>query len=335
MKRRNIFVLLLLLLGGSTLILYGCHKQPTQNPQINSQSEVPPLQQDIDHLGGENSSEDSVVTNDNSESSDSENTISEDTASKDTVSGDITSKDTASEGTDESTKDSETSSDGNKSEANDSETNDSKADDFENESSESDNSENDEFSFKGALFIGDSRTEGLQINTGLTEATFYALRGLAVDTIYTKKFIPAESGDTEKKLTVLDALKEKQFSKIYIMLGVNELGWVLEDCFIEQYSKLIQDIQALQPDAEIVVQSIIPVTSKKSSSNKIYTNEKIERYNEMIITMTEELGVTYADLLPAFADENGALPEEGAYDGVHLTKSYYKKWLEYLRSQKI
>lgn len=197
---------------------------------------------------------------------------------------------------------------------------------------EADPDAEEEISFENTLFIGDSRTEGLLINTGLTEATFYAVRGLAVDNIYTKQFIREDGSSTD--LTVMDALKRHSWRKIYIMLGVNELGWPYEELFIEQYARLVEDIKDLQPDAEIVVQSILPVTKEKSDNDTIYNNKKIYRYNELIQAMTEDEEVTYADLLPAIVDEDGALPAKGAVDGVHLTKSYYLKWLDYLISQK-
>lgn len=182
------------------------------------------------------------------------------------------------------------------------------------------------FTFENTLFIGDSRTEGLLLNTGLTEATFFAVRGLAVDNIHYKEFI--RSG--EEKLSVMDALKTDSWRKIYIMLGVNELGWQSEEKFIEAYREVIQCIRERQPEAEIIIQSILPVTKAKSDGDAIYNNPKIYRYNELLVLMAAEEEVTYADLVPAVADENGDLPAEGASDGVHLTKSYYQKWLEYL-----
>lgn len=41
--------------------------------------------------------------------------------------------------------------------------------------------------FDDAAFIGDSRTQGLQLYTGLPNATFYATQGLMVDTFFSKK----------------------------------------------------------------------------------------------------------------------------------------------------
>ena len=52
----------------------------------------------------------------------------------------------------------------------------------------------------------------------------------------------------------------------------------------------------------------------------------------MILDMAISKQVYFLDLYAFMADENGFLPEEAAFDGIHLKKSYCEKWLEYLRT---
>ncbi|MBP5305407.1 MAG: hypothetical protein J6Z02_06115 [Lachnospiraceae bacterium] len=187
--------------------------------------------------------------------------------------------------------------------------------------------------FKDTLFIGDSRTDGLHINTGEKNAEFYACKGLAVNNILTEKFIK-EKGSKEK-VTLLKALEGKSFKKIYISLGVNELGWISDSKFIGDYKTVVEAVMEAAPDSKIVVQSILPITKKRSSSDKVYTNEKVNTYNELLKGMCDELGVTYGDVVPSVANEEGYLPEEGSVDGIHLKKSYYEKWLKYIEEMGI
>ncbi|MBR6396080.1 MAG: hypothetical protein IKS09_03840 [Lachnospiraceae bacterium] len=187
--------------------------------------------------------------------------------------------------------------------------------------------------FKNTLFIGDSRTDGLHINTGEKNAKFYACKGLAVNNILTEKFIK-EKGSKEK-VTLLKALEGKSFKKIYISLGVNELGWISDSKFIGDYKTVVEEIMKAAPESSIVVQSILPITKKRSSSDKVYTNEKVNTYNELLKGMCDELGVTYGDVTPSVANEEGYLPEEGSVDGIHLKKSYYEKWLKYIEEKGI
>ncbi len=158
-------------------------------------------------------------------------------------------------------------------------------------------------------------------------ATFYAYKGLMVDTVFTKQVV----NDGGQKLTVIDALKKHKFGKIYIMLGVNELGWASEDVFIKRYGKLVDEIKKIEPSSKIYVQSILPV-SKAKSDKGVYTNDRIRLYNRLIKEMCAEKGVKYLDVYQAVVNSSGALPDDAAVDGVHLKMAYCKKWANYLRA---
>lgn len=187
----------------------------------------------------------------------------------------------------------------------------------------------DDSYFDDALFIGDSRTEGFMLYSSLSNIKAYCSKGLSVSRIYTDAIVNMEDGRT---LTVMEALQEQEFKKIYIMFGVNELGWPYDDLFQEQYSKLILDIKQLQPDAVIYVQNIIPISASRSATDNIYNNENVTRFNNMIEKICNEQNVIYLDVASALADENGALPEGASVDGIHCNGTYCDIWLEYLRN---
>lgn len=183
--------------------------------------------------------------------------------------------------------------------------------------------------FDDALFIGDSRTEGFMLYTSLSNLHAYCSKGLSVSRIYTDTIVPMEDGRT---VTVMEALQEQSYAKIYIMFGVNELGWPYDDLFREQYSKLIKDIKTLQPDALIYVQNIIPIAASRSATDPIYNNENVNRFNGIIQEICQEQAVIYLDVGSALSDENGALPEDASPDGVHCNREYCEVWLDYLRN---
>ncbi len=136
--------------------------------------------------------------------------------------------------------------------------------------------------FDDAVFIGDSRTQGFIIYNDLTNATAYMDKGLKVDTAFTRADIDVNG----VKMTAMDALAQNTtFQKVYVMLGVNELGWAYSDIFIEKYGELVDKIKEIKPDAEIYIQSILPVSEKKSNSDKIYNMTKINEYNSLIQKM--------------------------------------------------
>ena len=185
--------------------------------------------------------------------------------------------------------------------------------------------------FDDAVFIGDSRTEGFILYSGLSNAISYANQGLMVDTVFTKPVINMSGS----KISVMDALRQTDFSKVYIMLGINETGWPYSSVFIEKYGKIIDEIKDINPKAVIYVQEILPVTDKVSQTHSYVKNEKIKEYNALIRQMAEEKEIYYIDTGNAVADANGSLPEDAASDGIHLNKSYCEKWLEYLKKHTV
>ena len=178
-------------------------------------------------------------------------------------------------------------------------------------------------------FIGDSRTQAFLMYAGLKDVVDYTNVGLMVDTAITKKFITNKKGE---KITILEDLKTKNVDTIYIMLGINELGWVYSSIFIEKYEELIDSIKKIKPNCEIIIQSIIPVTKTRSDSDNIYNNKKINEYNALIKEMADKKGIEYINLVPVLSDINGNLPEDASPDGIHLNKEYCLKWLECLKN---
>ncbi|HOJ49162.1 MAG TPA: GDSL-type esterase/lipase family protein [Bacillota bacterium] len=180
--------------------------------------------------------------------------------------------------------------------------------------------------YKDACFIGDSRSEGFMMYAGPAEASYYVNKGLTVSGFFNTEFLK----DGDKKVTVADALKNKQFGKVYIMLGINELGWAYSNVFYDRYCEIIDYIKEVQPDAKIFVQSIFPVSATKSAKDAHVNNKRIKEYNALIRKMCAEKNVIYLDVGQALQDENGNLPEDAAYDGVHLKKPYCEKWRAFL-----
>lgn len=181
--------------------------------------------------------------------------------------------------------------------------------------------------FADAVFIGDSRTVGLGMNTDRPKATFYASTGLNVGTVATSETILLDDGSYG---TVYDALKQKQFGRVYIMFGINELGWPYPDVFQEEYETVINKIKELQPDATIYVQSILPVSSLALSTNSVFTNENVDNFNLYVQNAAANTGSIYIDVTSCIKDENGELPLDASTDGIHLIREYCLKWMDYL-----
>ena len=178
-------------------------------------------------------------------------------------------------------------------------------------------------------FIGDSRTQGFIMYNGLKNVQDYSYVGLMVDTAVSKKFVKTSNGE---KITLLEDMKGKNIKRVYIMLGVNELGWSYPQVFKSKYKELIKEIKKIKPNAQIYVQSIIPVTKSRDKSDKYFNNTRIEQYNKLVKEVASEENVEYIDVQTALVNSEGYLPEETSPDGIHIGKSYCEKWLEYLKN---
>ena len=189
--------------------------------------------------------------------------------------------------------------------------------------------------FADALFIGDSRTVGLsEYCEGLDEqATFYAKVSLSIHSVLVNDFLKDEEG---KKMTVDEALeRDEPYGKIYIMLGLNEMGTGTTETFVAKYAEVVARIRELQPDAIIYIQSIMHVTEHKSSNDKIFTNERINERNEALSHLANNVDIFYLDMNEAVDDENGNLLEDLSTDDIHLKASSYERWHQYLLNHAI
>lgn len=182
--------------------------------------------------------------------------------------------------------------------------------------------------FSDTVFLGNSRTQGFQMYSGLRTAAILAGRSISVGNIYSEPVIPAGEGEY---VSIMQALTWKQYKKVYIMLGINEIGLSFEN-FHDQYSKVIDSVRMRQYNAEIYVQAIMPVSKAKSEDESVFTNDRIRAFNDELMKICEEKGAHFINTYEAVADADGNLPEGAASDGIHFGRSYCAQWLDYLKT---
>lgn len=179
--------------------------------------------------------------------------------------------------------------------------------------------------FDNALFIGDSRTVGLYEYGGLGNAITLADTGMSVYKIFKQSF----SVDSGKRMTLEEILTEKQFEKIYIMLGINELGYDFDQT-VRRYQEMVTTIETLQPNSLIYLQANLHITEKKSNSSPIYNNESINRFNAEVEKMADSRKRFYLDVNELFDDENGNLSTDYTVDESHVLGKYYADWVDWI-----
>lgn len=183
--------------------------------------------------------------------------------------------------------------------------------------------------FEDAVFLGDSRTEGFHLYSGLKAGTCLYGVGATVESVFTKKAWPA--GEREG-VPLLDALAEIECGKVYLMLGINELGWSKKETFYDQYAKVVDRVRQDHPDAQVVLQTIPPVSAEQDAKGSYVNNERIGVYNGVIRALAEEKECALVDVAEALTGEDGCLPRDLTFEGIHLNTAGCRVWLEYLRT---
>lgn len=189
--------------------------------------------------------------------------------------------------------------------------------------------------FDDALFIGNSLIVGLQRTVPLN-ARYFASVGLNISQVFTKEFIALTDGTNT---TVSHALELVEFNKVYLMFGVNELGWGSITTFIDYYAKLIDRIREVNPNALVYVQSILPINEEKWAKSPDYqsciNNVSVATFNGKIIEMCLEKNAYFVNVAEVLTDETGNLYTEATSDGIHIGGVYSTRWVEYLKTHTV
>ena len=185
--------------------------------------------------------------------------------------------------------------------------------------------------FSDALFIGDSRTVGLcEYGTLKENASFLAKESVNVYNVLDQELRYTDTAGNTWDAYAEDILEENSFGKVYVALGVNELGIGNTYMYYEKYREILTLIRQYQPEALIYIQGIMHVSEEKSSSDSCRNNTVISQRNGAVSTLANGRDIFYIDINPYVCDGNGDLLPEMSGDGIHLKASAYERWDRFL-----
>lgn len=186
----------------------------------------------------------------------------------------------------------------------------------------------DDSFFANSAILGNSLVNGLQMYSELKSLHYFSANSVSVVSATNTKDTQLSDGS---KGTLVEALCQGQYDRIYLALGINEIYFNV-DRFIELYGGMVDTIRAAQPHGEIYILSLLPVTKQKSDSHATRNMTRIKRYNEALHTLAVEKECYYMDLCSAFQGEDGYLPADWSSDGVHPYRKYYSIWESCMRT---
>lgn len=190
----------------------------------------------------------------------------------------------------------------------------------------------------GAAFIGDSVTTGLagyvemrrrEDPAFLPDTTFISWTGLSVESALAS--IDNDTPLGEQQANVAKTIQASGASRVYLMAKFDTSKAYVLDQYLANLRLLIYRIQQENPGVPVIVQSVLPGLSRRSSAP---SNDQIFRYNLMLARMCQEYGIPFVDAAYALKDEKGGLKAEYCIDrstyGLHLSDAGCEAWLNYL-----
>jgi len=148
-----------------------------------------------------------------------------------------------------------------------------------------------------------------------------------------KEYFPTENienfgipgDDSYGVLNRLDVVIAKKPSKIFLLIGINDLNKSCSDGqVIDNYNLILWKLKQKLPHTEVYVQSVLP------TNGKIRNNEDIKRLNVEIKRITTLSKNTYMDMYAKFLGTDGNIKPEYVTDGLHLNEAGYIVWVREL-----
>jgi lysophospholipase L1-like esterase len=159
------------------------------------------------------------------------------------------------------------------------------------------------------VFLGDSLTGDCPWSE-LFENRHLKNRGIGGDT-------------TQGVLDRLNSITKAKPSKIFLMIGINDLAnGFSESAILDNYRQILLRIMEGSPETSIYVQSILPTNALKGHNHEVIT-----ALNSRLSQTCNELGANFIDLYSRFVKDRH-LNEAYTYDGLHLNGSGYHVWKE-------
>ena len=187
--------------------------------------------------------------------------------------------------------------------------------------------------FDDVLFLGDSLADGFKVyNSSLelkdSKAGYLTQRSMSPRS-FLQPGVHVDAGGGP--VDVWAVIEQVQPGKMYLTLGTNALMSMSPEDFIVTYYQLVDKIRRTSPNTQIYVTTITPVAAWKSRKESRLSFDRIYQANQLIAKMCVEENLALINLYDVLKSSSGYLREDiAASDGIHLSPSGYREWLDYL-----
>ncbi len=132
------------------------------------------------------------------------------------------------------------------------------------------------------------------------------------------------SGDSIRGMTSrVDMIASVKPEKVFILGGINSLTDRNSADVFEQYQNMLEKVHEAVPNAEIYIQSILPISVEKEKY--CADNSVIDAFNEELEKLAAETDATYINIHDLY-ELNGSMNPDVTKDGIHLKPEAYDLW---------
>jgi len=133
----------------------------------------------------------------------------------------------------------------------------------------------------------------------------------------------------------LDEIIQRQPSKLFLLIGVNDIGQDIPEAVIaDNIRRILSRLKAESPSTDITVQSILPVNPEIPGFPQHYDKQyRVLMTNQLIFKTCEDQEVRFLNLFPYFLDGRQRLKAEFTGDGLHLNARGYQLWVDILKRE--
>lgn len=186
--------------------------------------------------------------------------------------------------------------------------------------------------FAGAVLVGDSVSEGLDINQVIPELEVMAVIGISPRTAATDKLFTLN----RQPCTLAEKLVDMQPTAVYLWLGSNGVDTKPASMVIDDYDRLLNTILSAIPDTPVFLIELTPVKLVAQDKYRNLTNERVDAFNAGLREVAQRHNVYLLPINALLKNDKGLLAAEyGAGDGIHLRGAAYEVIAHYLYTHTI
>lgn len=180
------------------------------------------------------------------------------------------------------------------------------------------------------LFIGDSNTVRM-MNYGITSLeNTLAVVGMGIQSVKTLQCV--QFSGYSSPITMVEAVKLMQPSRIIITFGTNNANGMEVDDFVKKYKEALDALKAVDSDVDILINSIPPISEKNSYPT--LSQNSIDRFNNALIVLAKDNGYKYIDSASVMKDSSTGYAKKGftVGDGIHISEDGFAAMFTYIRT---